>query len=214
VSSSVTVSVTIYGIALLFCLVVAMSTGEVPLWVVVATAAFGGLAGGFGIFIGSGLIQKTQAVTEEIITDGQGRRDVHRIVYTLVAIGSLLIGLQGVLNPVHAYDRDLGTSCLLTALILGFLALREYRASQHNATYLTLDRKASASPQRARLGKPRTTLLLIAIFAILLVISDVRRIRTPSDPNDVWIGIGQMAIWLPGLGYLAYREYCRMGIAG
>jgi hypothetical protein len=25
--------------------------------------------------------------------------------------------------------------------------------------------------------------------------------------NDVWIGVGQSAIWLPIFGYFGYREY-------
>jgi hypothetical protein len=46
------------------------------------------------------------------------------------------------------------------------------------------------------------------------VIADVRMILMPSGPNDIGIGVGQMAIWLPVFGYLAYREFRRMRDAG
>ena len=45
---------------------------------------------------------------------------------------------------------------------------------------------------------------------ILLVVADVRMILIPSGPNDVWIGVGQMVLWVPVFGYLAYREFRRM----
>jgi hypothetical protein len=53
-------------------------------------------------------------------------------------------------------------------------------------------------------------MMAIVGFVTLLVIADVRMILTPSGQNDVFIGAGQMLIWVPVFGYLAYREFRRI----
>ena len=134
--------------------------------------------------------------------------------YAAVAIGSLLTGLSGFLNPTDGAGEGLGISSFLLATIFGFLAFHEYRKGRvepDSATFgdlLGTQKPVPAKP--APIGSPRTTLIVIAIFVILLTIADVRLIVRAAEPNDVFIGAGQMVIWLPVFGYLAFREVRRM----
>jgi len=140
------------------------------------------------------------------------------MVYAVVAVISLLTGLQGFFVPEQGSGRDSGISGILLATVMGFLAFREHRRKRAEPD-LSLNSNPLAalnappaqpvSPKPTPKGSP-TALMVILGFVGLLVIGDVRMILTPSGPNDVWIGVGQMVIWVPIFGYLAYREFRRI----
>jgi hypothetical protein len=130
------------------------------------------------------------------------------LVYAVVAVISLLTGLQGFFVPELGGGRDSGISGILLAAVMGFLAFREHRRTRVEPT-LSAAPAQPIPPKPTPKGSP-TALVVILGFAILLVIADVRMILMPSGPNDVWIGAGQMVIWVPVLGYLAFREFRRI----
>ena len=221
---SVTSGSVIFGIVILVCAVVALST-DVPLWAVIVTVAAAIASAALAFFIRSRFTEEGRAarLAAEGLTAGdqhrKGRLKSRTLTYAAVAIGSLLTGLQVFLNPEPEGGQGLGASSLLVAAVFGFLALREHRGGRvepdlslngNPLAALSAPPTKLAPTKPAPIGSPTTTLIVIAIFVILLVIADVRMILMPSGPNDIWIGVGQMVIWLPVFGYLAYREFRRM----
>jgi hypothetical protein len=203
---------TAIGIITLFVVVVALSDGA-PLWAIVAFLAVAGASSWLAYFLWSRFTDEGQdkrfAMQEQLSLSPPDKADLKsrlRIrVYAAVAIGSLLTGLSGFLNPTDGAGEGLGISSFLLAAIFGFLAFHEYRKGQ-----VEPDATLFGELKPAPIGSPRTTLIVIAIFVILLTIADVRLIVRAAEPNDVFIGAGQMVIWLPVFGYLAYREVRRM----
>lgn len=63
---------------------------------------------------------------------------------------------------------------------------------------------ADPKPQ-TELGNPKAVLIGIIIFAALFIAGNIRRIMSGRSDN-VWIGVGQSAIWLPIFGYCEYRK--------
>lgn len=194
-------------------LVVLGLNDDVPLWqiaffVAIVTAITWATMWFRSRFTDEGQAER-RALEEQLSLSPRDKADLKSRVrtraYAAVAIGSLLTGLSGFLNPTDGAGDGLGISSFLLAAIFGFLAFREYRKGQ-----VEPDATLFGELKPAPIGSPRTTLIVIAIFVILLTIADVRLIVRAAEPNDVFIGAGQMVIWLPVFGYLAYREVRRM----
>ena len=64
---------------------------------------------------------------------------------------------------------------------------------------------ADPKPQ-TELGNPNAVFIGIIIFTALFIAGNARRIMSGRS-NDIWMGVGQSAIWLPIFGYFGYREY-------
>jgi hypothetical protein len=204
---------------MLLFVVVALSDGT-PLWEIASVLAIVGGIGWSTLWFLSRFTEQGQA--ERRAMEEQGALGPLRkgnltsrgraIAFTIAAIGSFLTGFQGFFNP--ADGEGLGVSSLLIAAVFGFFAFREYRKGRVEpdptifGDLLATPKPAPTKPEP--IGSPRTTLIVIAIFVILLTIADIRLIVRAVEPNDVLIGIGQMVIWLPVFGYLAYREVRRM----
>ena len=199
-------------VALIAVFVTLVSLGNgVPIWVVLAVLTVLGLAFGLVNFIRSRFTaegQAERAMAEGTATKGSTFR-TRTFAYVVVALGSLIAGLQGLYNPEQGIRQKLSVSGLLMAAVFGVLAIREYRTAQIQPG-LTLLGEPHTPPKPIPLGSQRTTLIVLAILVIFLTITDIRLIVAASAPSDVWIGTGQMMIWLPVFGYLAYRELRRM----
>jgi len=112
---------------------------------------------------------------------------------------------------VQSEDRTLGIAGVIAALVFGFLSFRAYQ--EMKIKQMTIEDSIVQPPNpmpRTELGNPKAVLLGITIFGVLFIAGILRRIVMPARSNDVWIGIGQMVIWLPIFTYYAYREYRRM----
>ena len=218
------VSLILIGGALLLCNVLGL-IADAPLLTLAAVDLIAGSLIGLVIFVWVRFTEQGQQ--EHIMARGldageqSGKRKLmsRALVYAVVAVISLVIGLEGFFNPELGGGQDSGISGILFAAALGFLAFREYRRTRAapdlslNSDPLAVLNAPSSRPippKPAPIGSPRTTLIVITVFVILLVIADVRKILTPSGPNDAWIGVGQLVIWVPIFGYLAYREFRRM----
>ena len=117
-------------------------------------------------------------------------------VFGLLAAGTLIVSLQWI-SAAQPENRNLGIEGVILALFFGYLSFSAYR--QLKAT----------GAEQPRLGNPKTILIGISIFTALFIAGNVRRIMSARS-NDLWIGIGQMVIWLPIFSYYGYREYRRM----
>jgi hypothetical protein len=204
--------------------VVALSGGDVPLWALAVVLATTAACTWLGILLWSRFTDEGQAerLAEESAAGDQPRKSVLKsltFAYAALAIGSLVAAFQGLLNPAQGNGEGLGVSSLLLAAVFAFLALREHRKGRvepdlsitgNPLAALNAPPSKPALTKPAPIASPATTLIVIAVFVILLVIADVRMILTPSGPNDEWIGAGQTVIWLPVFGYAAYREVRRM----
>lgn len=132
----------------------------------------------------------------------QGKSHAQITVFGLLAAVTFVVSLQQLVNPVQSTDRTFGIVGLIIALFIAFLAFRAYRKMKTEPT--TTD----AEPQ-TELGSPKAVLIGIIIFAALFIAGNTRRIMSGRS-NEVWIGVGQSAIWLPIFGYFGYREYRKM----
>lgn len=210
------------GVLLLFDVLALIA--EVPFGYIALVDLIGGTALGSLLFVFvrfTELGQREQLMARGLGAGAQpGKRKLmsRAVVYAVVAIISLLTGIQGFFFPELGGGRDSGISGILLAAVMGFLAFREHRRTRVEPD-LSLNSNPlaalNAPPAQPIPPKPIPTGSPIALFGILgfvtlLVIADVRMILMPSGPNDVWIGIGQMVIWVPILGYLAFREFRRM----
>ena len=218
------VALTLIGGTLLLCNVAGLIS-DVPLWSLAVVDLIAGSLIGLVIIVWMRFTEQGQQ--EQLMDRGldageqPGKRKLmsRAFIYAAVAIISLLIGLQGFLNPELGGGRYVGISGTLLAAALGFLAFREHRSTRTEPD-LSPNSKPLASlnaaparaipPKPSPIGSPTTTLIVMVVFVILLVITDVRMIPIPSGPNGTWIGVGQMVIWVPIFGYLAYREFRRM----
>jgi hypothetical protein len=194
------------------------------LWALVLVDLICGTAGGLVIFV---FVRYTEpGQREQLMARGldpgaqPGKRKLmsRALVYAVVAVISLLTGLQGFFVPELGGGRDSGISGILLAAAMGFLAFREHRRTRVESD-LGLNSNPLAAlnappaqpipPKPIPTGSPMALFVILG-FVTLLIIGDVRMILTPSGPNDVWIGVGHMVIWVPVLGYLAYRELRRI----
>jgi hypothetical protein len=223
-SSAVRFGSVIFGIAVLIFVVIALSN-DVEFWPLIGTVAIVVACGGLAFFIRSRFTEEGQAerLAAEGLRTGAQRRNItlksRTLAYAAVAVGSFLTGLQAFFNSGSEGTQASSVASLLTAAIFGLLAVREHRNESANPdvgldsnplAVLNATPTNTAPKKPSPIGSPTTTLVIIAIFTILLTIADIRLIRMASKPNDVWIGVGQMALWLPVFGYLAYREFRRM----
>jgi hypothetical protein len=217
------VSAIIFGGVLLLFDVLAL-IAEVPLGYIALVDLIGGAALGSVLFVFVRYTepgQREQLMARGLDSGAQpGKRKLmsRALVYAVVAVISLLTGLQGFFVPELGGGRDSGISGILLAAVLGFFAFREYRRTRVepdlslNSNPLdALDAPLAQPipPKPIPTGSPMALFVIVG-FVTLLVIGDVRMILTPSGPNDVFIGVGQMVIWVPIFGYLAYREFRRI----
>lgn len=129
--------------------------------------------------------------------------------FGILAGATFVISLQQLVKPVHSEDRTFGIAGMITALFIAFLAFRAYQKSRIRQLSFDGDIAEPNPKQEMELGTPKAVLIGITIFGLLFVVGNLRRIMS-ARRSDVWIGIGQTAIWLPILVYFGYREYRRM----
>ena len=132
----------------------------------------------------------------------QGTTQAQVAVFYLLAAVILVVSLKQLVSPGPATDRTFAIAGLMTALLCAFLAFRAYRKMKSAPT------PTDAESQKER-GNPKAVLIGIIIFAALFIAGNIRRIMSGRSDN-VWIGVGQSAIWLPIFGYFGYREYRKM----
>ena len=123
------------------------------------------------------------------------------ILYLLAAV-ILVVSLKQLVSPGQATDGTFAIAGLMTALLCAFLAFRAYRRMKSAPT------PTAAESQKER-GNPKAVLIGITIFTVLFIAGNTRRIMSGRS-NEIWIGVGQSAIWLPIFGYFGYREYREM----
>ena len=131
------------------------------------------------------------------------------IVFGILAAVTLLISEAQLMSPAQANGRELSWASALTAVFLACLSFREFRRMRQEELKSPLPAVQNIPANRSELGKPKYVLIGILIFGALFIIGNLRRILTPSESKDVWIGVAQMVIWLPILSYFAFREYRR-----
>ena len=126
---TVKVSSIVLGCTLLLCNVASL-IADIPLWALAVVDAIAGATFALVLFMWSRFTEQGQA--ERLMAQGlnageeSGKRTLmsRALVYAVLAIISLLVGLQGFLNPELGGGRDSGISGILLAAALGFFALR------------------------------------------------------------------------------------------
>jgi len=203
------VALALIGIALLFCNGVVLGV-DGPSWALAGADVIAGACIVLGLFLSSRFTEQGQA--ERLMGNTTMSRS---FIYSAGAIVSLLTGVQGFVNPKQ--ESGMAIASILLASVFGFLAFRERRKSRtgrdlslNSNPLAALNAHARTEPTPSTPGSSVRTLIVIAIFGVLLAIADVRTILMATGANDVWIGVGQMVIWLPVCVYAAYCEVRRM----
>jgi hypothetical protein len=132
-------------------------------------------------------------------------------LYAVLAVATFVLAGLDAYNPDQSGRQALGISKLFSALFFVYLAFREQRKGRPEAPsgMISISQRPEA-PKARPVGSPKTTLIVIVIVTALLVAGDIRQIANAQQPRDVWIGAGQMMLWVPIFGFLAYREVRRL----
>lgn len=128
-----------------------------------------------------------------------GRLQAPITVFGLLAAVTFVVSLQQLVRPAQSTNRTFGIAGVIIALFCAFLAFRAYRKMRSAST-------PTDEESQTERGNPKAVLIGIVFFTVLFIAGNTRRIMSGRS-NDVWIGVGQSAIWLPIFGYFGYREY-------
>ncbi len=141
----------------------------------------------------------------ESITRSRSASSPARARWYLLIAGCLLIaGLFSLVTSTRSGHLVVGLAAtFVIAPLLGYQALREYRQLREADS-------TSIQIQSGPRAKPISLLVVYGIIAIIMIIGNFRRIVAPVSKSSIFVGVAQLLVFVPVLGYLAFREYRRM----